>query len=1060
MNIIFFNDVTILGGGEIWVLRMAHALSIRGHRISIVCPHGSPLFRAALEDGIDLYGYSEGPGLPFHEPLYQFLVRRRADLIYCTVIGRFCEAQSLARIVRRMNGHQSRFKTALMLKTGLPPMQGLGAEYYGFGAGQEIRRLHVVSEETKMRFVKWQGGNEAASLFIDVMSEGVDLNRFQKRAFEREKERARWQLKPNQLLIANTSRLQRTKGQEILIYAARDLIRIRPETRLIFAGEGSELCHLEDLCEYLHINSNVVFAGFMEDVRPLLAASDIFCHPSLEDSLPNSVVEAMAMGLPTVASWTGGIPELITHERNGLLVAPRDVAALNKSLMRIAEDADLRVKLGVQAERDMRETRDFSHQLVRWEAAVLSEVTRFREEQGSVVVAPSVYRPEIAYPVLFLLTHLRTGGEETEVALLAQHLDQERFPLSVATGWPINEPSTVVDKLRSREIYVDTSCHAMATLSEKADYLADKIRKNKIRILVACQNTELAYEVISRLRPDECVLIEHAGTAGEVEKIPKDRTAIHIGVSVAIARAAAKMLPDPARARFIPSMVEVDLFDHVGRRRLRSGFGFDKKTVVLFVGRMDIKKGIHLLIEAAKVLLPEFPDLLFIVVGPHDGYQIEYAQGLLDRARQELPKGRFLFTGARDDVPQLMIAADIFALPSVGEGMSHVINEAGAAGLPVIAFDDGAAAEQLAGGAAGVLIPPGDIMLFIQGLRSLISDPCKAGHMGATLRERVNKSYSAKAIVRLWEKVFEEVTTGLNPISHARAPLIRSDDIYLDFPTEIQIETNSTCNATCIMCPYREVSKELLAGQMSLRLYRKILAECAQELALRRIEPFLNNEPFTDSRIIDWIQLAKKTVPHAAVTITSNGSLLRPEDSDRLIYSGLDAIWFSFNGATKETYEKIMGLSFDMVKRNIDYLLSVKPERLKVFTNMIDTVPMRGEIVENIRYWESRGVVSGTSPLVNRAGNVANFDELNYRTLGERAVRTCDLPFHKMYIGFNGDVLLCCMDWRRRVVLGNAGRQTLREIWNSALYRHIREELERDHVDKLDLCSSCTYIRS
>ena len=80
-----------------------------------------------------------------------------------------------------------------------------------------------------------------------------------------------------------------------------------------------------------------------------------------------------------------------------------------------------------------------------------------------------------------------------------------------------------------------------------------------------------------------------------------------------------------------------------------------------------------------------------------------------------------------------------------------------------------------------------------------------------------------------------------------------------------------------------------------------------------------------------------------------------------------------------------MGLSFDQVKQNIDYLLDVKPASLRVFTNMIDTVPMRGEIAENIRYWQSRGVQSGSSPFVNRAGNVANFDELNYRAHSARA---------------------------------------------------------------------------
>ena len=99
---------------------------------------------------------------------------------------------------------------------------------------------------------------------------------------------------------------------------------------------------------------------------------------------------------------------------------------------------------------------------------------------------------------------------------------------------------------------------------------------------------------------------------------------------------------------------------------------------------------------------------------------------------------------------------------------------------------------------------------------------------------------------------------------------------------------------------------------------------------------------------------------------TTNGSLVRPEVTDRLVHSGLDAIWFSFNGATRETFERIMGVSYDRVVANIDYLLSVRPPSLRVFTNMIETKIMAPEVEENIRRWHARGVGSGTSVLVNR----------------------------------------------------------------------------------------------
>jgi radical SAM protein with 4Fe4S-binding SPASM domain len=127
---------------------------------------------------------------------------------------------------------------------------------------------------------------------------------------------------------------------------------------------------------------------------------------------------------------------------------------------------------------------------------------------------------------------------------------------------------------------------------------------------------------------------------------------------------------------------------------------------------------------------------------------------------------------------------------------------------------------------------------------------------------------------------------------------------------------------------------------------------------------------------------------------------------------------------------------------------------------MIETEPMKGEIAENIRYWQSVGVQSGSSPLVNRAGNVKNFDELNYKPVNPKPVRICELLYHKMYIGYNGDVLLCCMDWRRRIVLGNANEQSLREIWQGEKYEHYRRFHEEGRFAELDLCNTCSYVHT
>jgi radical SAM protein with 4Fe4S-binding SPASM domain len=1055
VNIAFFSDIGVLGGGELWVLNMVTHLRRAGHQASVVGPHRSELFRTCIERRIDVFGVTTNGAIPFHEPLFQFLRRRRIDVLYCTVIGQFCEARTLGALVARLNEERADSKAILLLKTGLPPIGRVSPEYYGFGAGPEVRRLHVVSEENRRHFVDWV---PEANGFVRVLREGVDLTRFTSASVDRRAQRAQWNIPGDTPVVACTARLTAQKGLDNLLLATSELARRKRPVQLVLAGAGPERERLASLAAHLGLEDCVHFPGHVANVPSLLGAADLFCHPSLADGLPNAVAEAMAMGLPVVASSVGGVPEIIRHEQNGLLVRAHDIHQLTHSLSRLLDDAPLARRLGAAAAESIRHEMDFSARCRAWEEAVAEDLEEYRT--GATTRRAPGAPDARTYPVLFLLTHLRTGGEETETAILARYLDQSRYPMSVMTTSAVNEPSPAAQRLRALRISIDDGCHALSSDAAKVDHIVGYIRRQGIRIVVACQDTTLAYRVFEKLKPGECNLIEHAGIEAEVDRIPKTFTSCLVGVSPAIARAASRRFAEPGKTRYLPSMVDVSEYWHHERDSLRKGYGFGDDIVVTFVGRLDGRKGLNDLLDAAGVLVPELPNIRFLAIGPPDAYQPAHAQQVIQRAIDELPPHRFIFAGARDDVPSILRASDIFVLPSRGEGMSHAINEAGAAALPVVAYHDGAAADQLAHGTAGLLVRPGDVAGLVAALRTLAADGPLRHSLGTALRSRVLDEYSAQRVMPRWHLLFDELTRTLAPVPRSAAVRVVPADTHRPFPAEIQIETNTACNATCVMCPYPEVTREIEQGRMDLPLYQKILDECAAERGLTRIEPFLNNEPFTDVRMVDWIRFAKRTVPHAVVTVTTNGSLLFPRITDRLIHSGLDAIWFSFNGATRDTYEKIMGLSYDDVKANIDYLLDVRPPSLRVFTNMIDTVPMSGEIAENIRYWQSRGVQSGSSPFVNRAGNVSNFAELNYRPHAPGPARLCELLYHKMYIGWNGDALLCCMDWRRRVILGNVREQSVREIWNGEPYRRYRRLQEEGRIEELELCSTCSYIQA
>jgi glycosyltransferase involved in cell wall biosynthesis/MoaA/NifB/PqqE/SkfB family radical SAM enzyme len=1052
VKIAFFNDAGVMGGGEHWVLGACHRLRSMGHEAVVICQWRSELYQRCLYSGVDVFGYLKMTGIPMYEPLFHMLRRRNIDVVYCTVIGSFCEAAVLGTLVDRLNRERREAPVVLLLKAGLPPMRAMTPEHYGAGAGRALTRLHVVSEQTRQEFLRWSSLLKPD--FVQVVLEGVDLSKFYTTPPARAAARARWGIADGDAVILNVSRLSPMKGLDNLMLAAPRVLQQHPNARFLLAGEGEERERLTSLRDHLRLAGRVEFLGHVDDVPSLLAASDILCHPSIAEGLPNAIVEALASGTPVVASDVGGIPEVVEHERTGLLIPAHDISSIATSLGRLLGSPELRERLAGNGRDVARERfdlqRNLAHLVERLEherSAVATAYTRSATRRRRASRAP--------IDVLFLMNALRIGGEETELTILARYLDRTRFDLHVCSLYPFDDPITVA-RLRGQGASIDTRCHAMAD-DEKVKYLRDLIRKRRTRVVVACQDVRIAYRVFQGLHPSECRLIEHGGVVEETAAVPKDRTSRYVGVAKKIRAAAARLMPDPSDAVYLPSMVDTRAFAAFDRTRLRAGFGFSPETcVVVFVGRLEPRKRTEDLLEAARVLLPRFPQLRVLVVGGPDAYQPGYAEQLKQHyAAAGDP--RIIFAGARGDVAEIMTASDILVLPAVGEGMSHVISEAGAAGLAVIAADDGAASEQLERGAAGRLVPPGRPDLIARHLAELVSDAAARRALGDRLRARVERRFSARKLVPRWETLLSDVAApGLDP-HHV---LIAAMDQPLDFPSEIQIQTITTCNAACVMCPYPEVSKEFAFDRMDEQLYDRLLDECAREPGLKRIEPFLMNEAFTDNRIVDWIARAKQRAPHAMVTVTTNGSPLIPKVTDRLVHSGLDAIWFSFNGATPETYERIMGIPYARVKANIDYLLEVRPPTLQVFVNMIETKLMEPEIARNIKYWESRGVRAGVSALVNRAGNVKNYDELRYTPQGLQPVRTCELPFYKMYILASGDAVLCCMDWRRQVVVGNVRRQTIRDIWNSDAYRRIRRLHIEGRDGEIGLCKSCSYTLS
>lgn len=148
--------------------------------------------------------------------------------------------------------------------------------------------------------------------------------------------------------IFTSGLLHKRKGFEYLIRAMPRIIREAPKARLVIAGDGIHRQHFEDIVSELGLHKKVRFLGYLPRQKMVENYQDcsLFCLPSLSEPFGMVVLEAMACGKPIVATNVGGIPEIVAHGRNGLLVPPRSPEALAKAIVGLLSDKKKLKKLG------------------------------------------------------------------------------------------------------------------------------------------------------------------------------------------------------------------------------------------------------------------------------------------------------------------------------------------------------------------------------------------------------------------------------------------------------------------------------------------------------------------------------------------------------------------------------------------------------------------------------------------------------------------------------------------------------------------------------------------
>jgi len=276
-----------------------------------------------------------------------------------------------------------------------------------------------------------------------------------------------------------------------------------------------------------------------------------------------------------------------------------------------------------------------------------------------------------------------------------------------------------------------------------------------------------------------------------------------------------------------------------------------------------------------------------------------------------------------------------------------------------------------------------------------------------------------------------------------------------EFPLHLDIENTNACNLKCPMC-YRNVMRDK-EGFMDFGLYKKIIDE-GEEYRLPSVNLSWRGEPLLHPEFFEMVKYAKK---HGVVDvrINTNGALLNDETIKETIESEIDKVIVSVDGATKGTYESLRkGANFEKVTAEIKKLVNVrnsmKKETPSVEVQIIDMKQTRGEIEKFIKFW--RPIVNSISIATYRNPVGKEKDEFRVEQPYMMAF-PCPQLWQRLVIGWNGKIYMCCGDNVGLMVLGDAKKEKLYDVWHGDELNKIRGLHKNYEFEKISSCKICEF---
>lgn len=357
MRILMIMNGKGIGGAELQFAELANQLALK-HDVSMVCMQGGGAVSGGrLTDGIGIKVYAYSNALKGMLKIFNAI--------------RHCRRQPADAIVTTSDiGNLVGMFAGICTGRRLVSLQTVSAEKWGKRIdGTILRRFDLLVAGCKdiKDFLLNQGQRPER---IEVVNNWVDFSA-RRTSESRQETRARLGLRKSDRVIGCIGRMHYQKGQEYLIRAFRQISSDHPDTRLVLVGDGPTM---EQMKIEADGHAHILFTGTItgDEYTNLLAAFDVYAQPSRYEGLPRTLLDAMYIGLPIVATAVNGNLDALRDGENGLLVVAEKPESLAAGLSRLLTDRDLADTLAKQAASDARSGFSMEKQTGRIEKLVAS----------------------------------------------------------------------------------------------------------------------------------------------------------------------------------------------------------------------------------------------------------------------------------------------------------------------------------------------------------------------------------------------------------------------------------------------------------------------------------------------------------------------------------------------------------------------------------------------------------------------------------------------------------------------------------------------------------------